>query len=312
MTLSVLVEQYVACKHSLGMKFQAQAGILRSFCGQMGNLPLRELSPNRVRAFLGTGPITLMYHQKLGALRGFYRFAIARGHASSSPLPTVAPKRPPRFVPHIFSDEELRRLLEATAAPSLSKLSAPTLRTLLLLLYGTGLRIGEALSLQTADLDLREDLLFIRDSKFYKTRMVPIGARLRTVMAEYMKYRRSLLPPAVEHTSIFVTKKGEPVIRQCALANFRRLCAIAKVARRDSGRLQPRLHDLRHTFAVHRLLAWYREGADVTRLLPRLATYLGHVSLRSTQYYLSMTPELLQEAGLRFERYAMTAEANHE
>lgn len=303
MTLSPLIEQYVASRHSLGIKFYAQAKILRSFCRQLGDLPLPELPADDVRAFLGTAPVTLNYHQKLGALRGFYRFAIARGHATASPLPAVAPKRPPRFVPHIFSVDELRRLLDAVTVPSLSKMAAPTLRTLLLLLYGAGLRISEALSLQTADVDLREDLLLIRDSKFYKSRLVPIGAPLHGVLAGYAKYRRGLPPPA-EHTSIFVTKKGEPVIRQCAEANFRRLCALAKVERRDSCKVQPRLHDLRHTFAVHRLLAWYREGADVTHLLPRLSTYLGHVSLRSTTYYLTMTPELLHEAGLRFERYA--------
>ena len=104
--------------------------------------------------------------------------------------------------------------------------------------------------------------------------------------------------------SLFLTRSATPVARYTAENIFRRLRVRAGVIRQDEGRYQPRLHDLRHAFAVHRLVSWYRQGADVQRLLPQLATYLGHVRIAGTQRYLTMTPELLQEAGQRFERYA--------
>ena len=104
--------------------------------------------------------------------------------------------------------------------------------------------------------------------------------------------------------ALFLTRNGSPLERHTAENVFRRLRARAGVLRLDSGRYQPRLHDLRHAAAVHRLISWYRQGADVQRLLPQLATYLGHVHIAATQRYLTMTPELLHEASRRFERYA--------
>jgi len=101
-----------------------------------------------------------------------------------------------------------------------------------------------------------------------------------------------------------LTRTGTPVVRHTAENVFSRLRARAGVQRHDGGRYQPRLHDLRHSFSVHRLISWYQQGADVQKLLPQLATYLGHVNISATQVYLTMTPELLRAASLRFERYA--------
>jgi integrase len=110
--------------------------------------------------------------------------------------------------------------------------------------------------------------------------------------------------------ALFPTRTGTPVARHTAENIFRRLRVRAGVLRQDGGRYQPRLHDLRHAFAVHRLVSWYRQGADVQRLLPQLATYLGPVHIAATQRYLTLTPELLHEASQRFERYAR--ERQHE
>lgn len=277
----------------------------------MGDIAVAEIAVDRVLAFIaGAGPVTRFWHRKHEVLRGFYRFAIARGYAASSPLPKIIPK-PPQFVPYIFSQEELQRLLDATACceSSRSKLQPYTFRMLLLLLYGAGLRISEALSLTLANVDLPAGILIIRESKFYKTRLVPMSPALTIALGVYVA-QRVKEHPAKPDGALFLTRTATPVARHTAENIFSRLRVHAGVSRRDGGRYQPRLHDLRHAFAVHRLVSWYRQGADVQRLLPQLATYLGHIHIAATQRYLTMTPELLHEAGQRFERYAR--EGQHE
>ncbi len=183
-----------------------------------------------------------------------------------------------------------------------------TFRTLLLLLYGTGLRIGEALSLTLADVDFPARLLTIRNAKFFKTRWVPIGPQLSVVLAAYSKIRRQLPRPKRNGSAFFATRQGHGLTLGNTERIFRLLCERAGIRRIDGGRFQPRLHDIRHTFALNRLISWYREGADVQRLLSFLATYLGHIDVAGTQRYLAMTPELLHEASLRFQRYATEGE----
>jgi site-specific recombinase XerD len=229
---------------------------------------------------------------------------MARGYAASSPLPKIIPK-PPHFVPYIFSHDELQRLLDATSCCETRrcKLQPYTCRMLILLLYGTGMRISEALSLRLTNVDLTADVLTIHESKFYRTRLVPMSPALSSTVREYVARR------AKEHATqldgaLFLTRTGTPVARHTAENVFSRLRVRAGVLHQDGSRYQPRLHDLRHAFAVHRLVSWYRQGADVQRLLPQLATYLGHVHIAATQRYLTLTPELLHEASQRFERYA--------
>jgi site-specific recombinase XerD len=259
----------------------------------------------------GAGPVTRFWQRKHEALSGFYRFAIARGYATHSPLPRIVPRPLKEFVPYIYSREELGRLLDATDAIDhpRSSIDPDTYRTLLLLLYGAGLRISEALALTLADVDLTEGILHIRESKFYKTRMVPLSADLIQVLTRYVsKHRRN---SAQLDSPFLLSRQGDAVTRQTAENAFCRLRIRAGVLRNDAcPRHQPRLHDLRHAFTVHRLVSWYRTGADVQRLLPHLSTYLGHVHIAATQRYLTLTPELLREASLRFERYAM--EPSHE
>lgn len=305
MKLSALVAQYVAYKQSMGMRFHTEARTLRSFCRAMGEISVAEIAPGRVQAYIaGTGPVTRFWHRKHEVLRGFYRFAMARGYAASSPLPKIIPK-PPHFVPYIFSHDELQRLLDATACceSPRSKLQPYTCRMLILLLYGAGLRISEALSLRLTNVDLTTGVLTIRESKFYKTRLVPMGPDLAGAVGQYVAQRAKAHPTQLDG-ALFLTRTGTSVARHTAENVFSRLRVRAGVLRQDGGRYQPRLHDLRHAFAVHRLVSWYRQGADVQRLLPQLATYLGHVHIAATQRYLTLTPELLHEASQRFERYA--------
>jgi len=188
------------------------------------------------------------------------------------------------------------------------QLDAVTFRTLLLLLYGAGLRFSEATGLTLADVDLAEDVLTIRATKFYKSRLVPIGPQLATVLANYMPLRRRGGLAQGETSFLLANRDGTRLASSTVQAAFDALRRIAGVHGTAGGRQIPRLHDLRHSFAVHSLTAWYRQGADVQRLLPVLSSYLGHSDLEGTKVYLSMTPELLQQAALRFVRYASGGE----
>jgi integrase/recombinase XerD len=308
MTIHDLVTHYVAFRRALGEQYLVTEKTLHSFCRAIGPCtPITRIRLQTVAAYLaGTGPITRSWHFKYAALKGLFRFAVSRGLLPAAPLPTEIPKCPPTLVPYIYSRAELRRLLDAIPSfrnPCI-RVEGPTLRALLLLLYGAGLRRGEALRLAIPDVDLTNSLLTIRHTKFCKSRLVPLSADLTEVLRAYAHWRAIEHPASSGTSTFFVDKRGEAVHR-CALDSaFKRLRQRAGVRRSDGGRFQPRLHDLRHTFAVHRLTAWYRQGADVQRLVYHLSVYLGHDCLAHTQVYLTMIPELLQQASTRFERYA--------
>lgn len=304
MKVDQAVATYVAYKQSLGMRFSTKARTLKSFSKSVGAVEFDRIGPQQVRTFLdGQGPMTRFWLRKFDALRGLYRFCLARGYVHHVPLPTRAPRCPQSFTPYIYCEDEIRRLIEAAAGRDRCNISASTSRTLLLLLYASGLRISEALNLDLADVDLQEGLLHIRETKFYKTRLVPTGADLTRVLREYAMLRCKHSPVDPE-APFLLTRQGKRPSRAGAEEAFKHMREQAGVLRVDGARYQPRLHDLRHTYALTRLLRWYREGADVQRLLPQLATYLGHVHITGTQRYLTMTPELLQQASLRFERFA--------
>lgn len=303
MNLQKLIERYVAYRQSLGVLFRANACILRRFGRSVGShAMIGNVRPEQVNAFLAErGPITRYWYAKFDALRGFYRYAISRGHVATSPLPTSLPKRPLAFVPYIYSHEELRRLLAAAAAFESSIVEASTIQIVVLLLYGAGLRLGEAINLNRADVDADHAVLTIRQTKFGKTRLVPFGSQLGNALTQYAARGPQRAPL---EAPFFTTRTGTRLKHHTVQKCFRRICDQAGIRRSDHRRYQPRLHDLRHTFAVHRLTSWYQKKADVQRLLPQLSTYLGHTSLSCTQVYLSMTPELLQEASACFEHYA--------
>ncbi|MBP0596273.1 tyrosine-type recombinase/integrase [Paraburkholderia sp. LEh10] len=302
MKLADMVNAYINYERSRGLRFRSDIKELRSYCRAMGDVAVEEVRPESVLAFIaGSGPVTARWVQKYRILGRLYRYAIGRGLASVSPLPAQIPRLPPPLTPHIYTVGELERLLMATYVLPMQAL---TMRTLLLLLYGTGMRIGEALSLTIQDVDLQTCVLVIRNSKFFKTRMVPIGPRLATVLADYLWYRRRRPLPAGDSSAFFSTRTGHRLDYGWISKQFRRVRNAAGIRREDAARYQPRIHDIRHTAAVHRIIAWYRAGDDVQRLLPQLATYLGHVSISSTQQYISTTTELMHEASLRFERYA--------
>lgn len=314
MKLTELIAQYIAFRRNLGEKFERDAKLLQSFSRAIGETKISQVQAGQVKAFLdGSGPITRYWHMKHTTLRGFYRYAVSRGYVTASPLPTTLPKLPARFVPHIYSVADLRRLLDGTAHYQKQRiqLEPHTFRTILLTLYGAALREGECLSLELRDVDLCESLLVIRDTKFYKSRMVPVGSDLNEALRKYVILRTAAGHPQNETAPFFVTKAGERIPADLLRRAFRRLRRQAGVRRVDGARYQPRLHDLRHSAAVHRLTAWYREGKDVQKLLPLLSTYLGHTDIGGTQHYLTMTPDLLQQASDRFASYVFRSEVSH-
>ena len=300
---------YVELVQAQGSVGANVAAVLRMFAKSMGGeRELDSIEPEEVRTFLdGKGPLTRYWHRKHSALLGFFRFAFARALVARIPLPASTPRCRQTFQPYVYTDDDFARLIAAIDGLRMPNIEPRTLRTLLLLLFGTGLRLGEALKLRLADVDLQQDLLTIRETKFYKTRWVPIGPGLARILREYVQAHHA--PSSAEPMApLLVRRDGSPLTASSTRRAFGRLRSVADVRRQDGVPNQPRLHDLRATFAVRRLTAWYQQGADVQRLLPLLSTYLGHASVAATQVYLPMTPELLAEASARFERYARAQE----
>jgi integrase/recombinase XerD len=267
---------------------------------------IEKVTPEAVRSFLDGGKqiITSDWFMKYSAIGPFFRYARTHGYMTHNVLPLSIPKQTRFFQPYIYSVEDMQRLLRVANSRhrGVWHIELNTMRVLLLLLYGSGLRISEALNLQHRDVDLDEAVLTVRETKFFKTRLVPVGPDLAAVLRNYFN-RKWSRKESNRGLPFLVTHDNQPLNLQTTELTYKRIREEALVSRTDR-RYQPRLHDLRHTFAVTRVLTWYRQGENVQRLLPHLSTYLGHVRLQSTTRYLSLTAELLEEASSRFKQYA--------
>jgi integrase/recombinase XerD len=306
MTLVDAISAYMQVIHANGCKGDSIHGVLSLFTKYVGqDRELSSISPAEVRAFLdGNRPLSHYWHRKHSALMRFFRFAIARGLVPDIPLPTRTPRCDQDYKPYVYSEDDIDRLIAALDGAHDTLIEARTLRVLVLLLYGTGLRLGEALHLCLADIDLSRQLLTVRDTKFYKTRWVPLGTHLVQILNEYIvAVHGSINVETCDDSPLFIRRDGGRPTASGIRRAFARLRSKAGVLRNDGARYQPRLHDMRATFAVHRLTTWYQQGADVQRLLPLLSTYLGHASIAATQVYLPMSPELLVEASIRLGHY---------
>lgn len=311
MTTSELIKDYLAARRAHGTRLRSGERALYQFARETGDQPLTTVTPEAVATFLrGRGDLSATWTTRYQLLAGLYRFALARGHVSVSALPDQRPKLPPPITPYVYSRAELKHLLDATdiLESRISRLQALTYRALILTLYGSGMRVGEALRLNLADVDLAERVLTVHETKFYKSRLVPVGEQLAAALVTYLQRRSSLSMPQGTSSAFFASRTGHRLDYQRVVTLFQRVRTHAGIGCPPGACRPPRLHDLRHTAAVHRVLAWYQEGKDVQQLLPKLATYLGHASIASTQRYLQMTPELLQAASLRFAAYAGTME----
>ena len=213
MKLCDLIADYVAFRQSMGHKFTGSNDRLQAFCRAVGSdIEVRDVAAEKVFSFLGR-PTTGYWHDKYSTLNVFYRYAISRGYVSSSPLPAIVPKLPRSFVPYIYSVSEVRRLLDATASYRKTHLLLEpyTLRAIILILYGAGLRISEALSLRMRDVDFSEGVLLIRETKFYKSRLLPIGNHLKEGLLGYATARREAGHSQLPESPFFVGRKGSRV-----------------------------------------------------------------------------------------------------
>ena len=204
------------------------------------------------------------------------------------------------FKPYIYTLQEIQQILRAARQHSsrhCSPLLGQTLETLVLLIYACGLRISETLNLKIRDVNFAENTLSLWNTKFHKERLVPLSPALACRLKNYLAIRKKLCPPSSPDAPFFSHAKGKYKFASSIEIHFRRLlirCGLAKTKR------GPRLHDLRHTFAVHRLYKWYQEGHNLLNKLPLLSTYMGHASVENTQVYLTITTALLREGDRRF------------
>lgn len=239
--------------------------------------------------------------RRLHVMRLLGRFIAHTQPETYIPGPTWGLQQSSGFRPHIYTSAEVKSLLaEARRLTPIGSLRPYTYVTLLGLLYCTGLRISEALALRLADVDLESNLLWVRESKFHKSRLLPLSPGVSKALWRYQEERTKRAFPADPDAPLFVNERRGGCTYPVVCATFLAIARCVGV-RGPAGARGPRLHDFRHTFAVHRLLEWYRDGGNVQARLPLLTDYLGHVSLVSTQVYLDITAELLHEAARRFQ-----------
>lgn len=303
-TMTASVKQYVQYRRSFGFELKATRVILLDFARFVDRGEVREplTADLMLRWATRNTEHSARYHAaRLSAVRGFARYLLARGEPCEIPGKRLLPKNQSRQQPHIYTDKQLHRLIKAAASLQATYPLRPhTFSTLLGLLSSTGLRVSEALS--RTDVDLGTGVLHIRQTKFKKSRLVPMHPTVIVAMERYARHRdREKLGHASEF--FFVGREGGSMPYRTLAQTFRRLCDHLDL--QSNGVLaRPRIHDLRHSFACRRLLQWYRDGVDIDHSIVSLSTYMGHGKVTDTYWYLSGTGELLAIAGERFGKYA--------
>ncbi len=244
------------------------------------------------------GPTTTVWARRMTVARGFARhMAGVNPHTEIPPLGLVTFQQRWR-PPFIYTGADIAALMSAARSSVPTPMRAATVETLIGLLAATGMRVGEAIRFERTDLDTAEGLIVVRQSKFGKSRLVPLHSSTLDALCSYANKRDRFLPRPASPT-FFVSIAGTRLLPADFGKTFRKLVHITGVGVGAPHR--PRVHDLRHSCAVHTLEQWYRTGEDVEALLPRLATALGHRDPRSTYWYLSAAPELLALAAARLE-----------
>jgi integrase len=294
------LSEYLGVRRSLGYKLERAGRLLPGFVAFLEKRGATFISTQlalvwATQAGRGGPP---WFATRLGLVRPFAKYVSAIDPRTEIPNADLLSARRSRMTPYLYSDEDVQALL--TAAHSLRRpFIAATYATLFGLLACTGMRVGEALALDTSDLDSRRGLLLVRHSKFGKSRLVPLETTTLLALAAYGRQRDRAIRRAMS-PSLLVSSIGTRLDYRMVHHVFLRLVQRAGLADRRPRR--PRIHDLRHTFAVQTLLEWYRAGVDVEPRLPLLSTYLGHVSPSTTYWYLTATPELIMLAHRRLER----------
>jgi len=297
------LDNYLQLRRHLGHDLAEAARLLPRFVDYLEGSGQTTVTVSQAVAWSlqpDVGPGSSVRPRRMTAARGFARYLSGVDPATEVPPLGLVPSRQHWRPSFIYTTEDIAMLLNAAAAMP-SRLRSATYSTLFGLLAATGMRVGEALTLDRSDIDWDQAVLLIRQSKFGKSRNVPVTTSTLDALRRYALLRSSFRPQ-LGNNSFFVSLTGRRLIYVSVFDVFKDL-------RRSTGlgadsTITPRIHDLRHTFAVTVLLGWYRDGGNVAARLPWLSTYLGHHDPRSTYRYLSATPELLALAADRLERFA--------
>ncbi len=293
---------YLVTRRAMGYKLTYQAQMLTQFVTYLDAVGAEHLTLGHAVAW-AKQPSTaarVWWSVRLSTVRAFARYLSALDPATEVPPSGLLPAQSHRVVPYIYTQDDIAKLLAAAGRlPTAHRVD--TYQTLIGLVAVTGMREGEAVRLDRDDVDLEQGLLTIRNSKFGKSRQIPVHPSTVAALAGYAERRDSRRPRpdgrrnrhAPNSASFFTSTTGTRLLRDNVSTVFSRLVLEAGLADSDHHR-RPRLHDLRHGFAVNTLIGWYRQGLDVEQRLPLLSTYLGHVAPKSTYWYLSAVPELLE------------------
>jgi integrase len=293
--------QYLTTRKRLGYKYEQQTRYLADFLVFMENRKAMTITTKLAMEW-ATLPRDrhASWTVRLTALRGFARHVASFDPRTEVPPAGILP-RWQRAIPYVYSDAEIDALLTAALALAPEDgLRRWTYHTLFGLFAVTGMRLSEAISLERDDVDLDAGVLTVRLTKFGKSRLVPLHPTTRAALRCYADRRDAHLGSRCGST-FFVAERGGRLLPEYVHRVFWRLSREVGL-RRGGDRAGPRLHDMRHRFAIRTLLDWYRDGKDAERQLPVLATYLGHARVRDTYWYLSACPELMQEAARRLDR----------
>jgi integrase len=304
-SIGTQVEEYLAHRRQLGYELYGDGLQLHHFARYAAARNFTGPVTTAIAAAWAAGASSKTgAARRLSIIRGFAKYRRVFEPKTEIPPPLFGTSKGPRPTPYIYSDEEIRALLQAAAALSPApglRLRSHTYVTLLGLLASSGLRISEALKLARRDVDLRLGVLTIVQTKFKKSRIVPLHPSTARALQRYAELRDLKCAAADSGAPFFANDRGRALAQRtvnCTFEILRRSLGLVE------GRRAPRIHDLRHSMAVRRLLAWYREGADVGSKIAALSTYLGHVEVCDTYWYLSAVPELMAIAGARFESFA--------
>ena len=300
--LAVQIATFIDLRRLSGTDYHSQAQLLGYFDRFLGEQNVQQLRITRQiceryqQSLSGLAPRTQA--NRFCVVRQLCKFLARTDPLSYIPEPLRSPSSRQAHRPYIFNHEQISGLLAAAATlPPPGSLRPDTYRTLLGLLYSTGIRIGEAVALNIKDVFPGQQRLYVAEGKFRKSRWIVLSASTSRALERYLDRRMDRAPNALDAPLLLNERRQRlchPTVRQ-AFMHLLQECGIPW-----SRRAGPRIHDFRHTFAVHRLLAWYRDGEDVNNRLPALATYMGHVDIGSTQVYLQPTAELLGEVDRRF------------
>ena len=299
--LQQAVEDYLAIRRSLGFKLERAGMLLPGFAAFVERRGSAFITTALALDWAAqpTNVTPTWLAKRLGLVRGFARYMCAIDPRTEVPSPEMIDYRKVRLTPYVYSEKDVLALMLAAEETLSGPLVRSTYVTLFGLLAATGMRVGEAIALDRVDFNEREAVLIVRHGKFDRSREIALHPTTCTALQAYCR-RRDRVLPRPQAPSVFISRKGTRLIYANVHTIFLRLIRKAGLADRRPQR--PRIHDLRHSFAIHTLIDWYRAGFDVQARLPRLSTYLGHVAPSTTYWYLTAVPELLGLAAERLER----------